>query len=159
MQLLQLPLGDTGDLLQPPAELAHEERLGLGILERPNHLDSRYNVLRYTSSSIPKESHQTRAIEPLGAGRTTTRPRDPWPSPAVGTEHPPGGIQRAVVTTAAVAGRSSLESRMFGRPCGMWPWRSESTEPARASRYRCLKATKPERSLDGAAHVLPSVRL
>ena len=44
MQLLQLPLGDTSDLLQAAAEPAREERLGLGILERPNHFNSGYNA-------------------------------------------------------------------------------------------------------------------
>jgi hypothetical protein len=38
MQLLQLPLGNTGYLLKPSAEPAREERLGLSIFERPNHL-------------------------------------------------------------------------------------------------------------------------
>jgi hypothetical protein len=37
VQLLQLPLSDSRHLLQPSAELASEQRLGLGILERPNH--------------------------------------------------------------------------------------------------------------------------
>jgi len=52
VQLLQLPLGDTGDPLQPSAEPAGEECLGLGILERPNHCSSGYNVRRYTSNGI-----------------------------------------------------------------------------------------------------------
>ena len=55
MQLPQLPLGDTGDLLQPSAEPARQERLGLGVLERPNHGSSGYNVRRYTSSSIARD--------------------------------------------------------------------------------------------------------
>jgi hypothetical protein len=54
MQLLQLPLGDPGVLLQPSAEPARQERLGVGILERPNHCSSGYNAQRYTSSSIAK---------------------------------------------------------------------------------------------------------
>ena len=60
MQLLQLPLGDTSDLLQPSAELTGEERLGLGILERPNHCSSAYNVRRYTSNSIAEIAEQAR---------------------------------------------------------------------------------------------------
>ena len=38
VQLLQFALGDPSDLLQTPTEGAREERLGVGILERPDHL-------------------------------------------------------------------------------------------------------------------------
>ena len=41
MKLLKLPLSNTSDLLQPAAEPARVERLGFGVLERPNHVSTK----------------------------------------------------------------------------------------------------------------------
>jgi hypothetical protein len=41
VELLELSLANPGHLLQPPAEPAREERLGFGVLERPNHVEVR----------------------------------------------------------------------------------------------------------------------
>lgn len=38
VDLLQLPLGHPRDLLQTSAEVAGKQRLGLGVLERPDHV-------------------------------------------------------------------------------------------------------------------------
>jgi hypothetical protein len=41
VELLQLPLGHTRHLLQASAEPAGKQRLGFGVLERPDHVTSR----------------------------------------------------------------------------------------------------------------------
>jgi hypothetical protein len=41
VQLLQFPLSDSAPPAPSAAELTGEQRLGFGILERPNHLNSR----------------------------------------------------------------------------------------------------------------------
>jgi len=73
VQLPQLPLDNPGDVLQPPGVPAREKRLGLGILERPDHCSPEYNAMRYMSSSIVPAR---RARVEVGSSRRRSSHRD-----------------------------------------------------------------------------------